>query len=244
MNNMKKWGRSASYVAAAAGLLVLLLVLMQPVADKPVVATGSAAGQLPEPAAGDGVAQAGAGTSAQALMPEGPWFDPQLGASAEVVSPLSTMSPPQFAADGRGKLVLNSGTHANLEKLLLQENPDAMRSTLEQAARNLPPQAAADLKVLVGQFQQYSKALSHSISPENAPQTEQDGLKLLDSLHTLRVSYLGEEATEAMFGADEATTRQLLAVMGADKDPNRTQEQKAERAQEIISQRRPPATTN
>ena len=52
------------------------------------------------------------------------------------------MSPPVFAADSRGKLVLNADTHANLEKLLLEENPEAMLANLE-ASRTVRGQVEA-----------------------------------------------------------------------------------------------------
>ena len=233
---MKKW-----VGALAVGVVMGLVLLMaRPGSDEPADRFGrgeapavSAAGQLSGP-----VAESGA-----PLTLDGPWFGAvPAGGAVAVASPLSTMSPPRFAADSRGKLVLNSDTHANLEKLLLQENAGAMQATLAQASKDLSPQAAADLQVLVNQFQQYSKALSHSVSPENAPETEQEGIKLIDSLHALRVSYLGAEATQAMFGEEEATTRQIIALMAADKDPNLTQQQKAERAQEIISKKRQPAS--
>ncbi len=237
MNNRKKWVRGALCVGAAAGLLLLLTQL---ISEKP-----SDAGPHTDTRALSAPGQGA--THAQApLAPQGPWFgEPSAGGMPAAGSPLSTMTPPRFAADSRGRLVLDGATHANLEKLLLEEDPVAMRATLEQVAKGLPAQAAADLKVLVSQFEQYTKALSHSVSPENAPQTEQEGLKLLDSLHTLRVSYLGPETTEAMFGEEEATTRQIIALMGADKDPNLSQEEKAARAQEIISKRlqtAPPAS--
>jgi hypothetical protein len=236
MNNMKKWVRGALCVGAVAGSAFLMNQLLS---EKPVGASGRA----------QTVQIAGAGTApvngaSDLLSPDNPWLASSPSGGMAAVSPLSTMSPARFAADTQGKLVLNGDTHANLEKLLIEENPAALQAKLDQAAQSLPAQAAADLKVLVAQFQQYSKALSHSISPENAPENEQDGLKLLDSLHTLRVSYLGAETAKALFGADEATTRQLIALMGADKDPNRTQQEKAERAQEVISKKSqtPPAS--
>lgn len=171
----------------------------------------------------------------------------EIASSANTVamgSPLSTMSPPLFAADSRGKLVLDADTHANLEKLLLEENPAALLANLDKASKALPPQAAAELKVLAGQFQQYAKALTHTIPPETAPETEPERLKLLDSLHALRVSYLGAEAAQAMFGQEEAMTRKLIGLMAAQDDPNLTPEQKAERAQEMMNnlrQQKPPA---
>lgn len=237
MTNLKKWVGGALAVGIALGLLFLLTQRGSDTPAETVSRSGSAAVSKPGQLSGP-VAQNGA-----SLGLDSPWFDPAgAGSAAAGPSPLSTMSPPSFTADSSGKLVLNSDTHANLEKLLLQDDPNAMQAALAQATAGLPPQAAAQLKVLVNQFQQYSKALSHSISPENAPETEQDGIKLIDSLHTLRVSYLGAETAQAMFGEEEATTRQIIALMAADKEPGLTQQQKAERAQELISKKRPPAS--
>ena len=232
MNNLKKWVSGVLCVAASAGVL---MVSAPPDVDR-AAASGSQAGAAP-PA--EVLVRSDADMLAQATA-SGLWMDLNSPAVAPAMaSPLSTMSLPQFAADRQGKLVLNSDTHANVEKLLLEQDPQAMRAMLEKVSKALPPQAAAELKVLVGQFQQYSKALAHTISPDNAPENEQEGLKLLDHLHTLRVSYLGAEATQAMFGEEEATTRQLIALMAAENDPGLTQQQKAERAQEILSKRRP-----
>lgn len=238
MNNMKKLASAAFAVCAAAGLVVLLT---QAPAGQ-VAGTGRASGVATVRAAG--APHAAGSVQGPAPLTLASTFAPPAAASAPVAaSPLSTMSPPRFAVDSRGKLVLNADTHANLEKLLLEEDPDARAATLARVSAGLPAQAAAELKVLVNQFQQYTTSLSHTISPENAPQNEHEGNKLIDSLHALRVSYLGAETTQAMFGAEEATTRQIIALMGADKDPNRTQEEKAERAQEIISKgTQPPAS--
>jgi hypothetical protein len=247
MNNTKKWLRGALAVAAAAGLIWLLIQFITAPAGGDNDGAGAASQASAQPAV-PGAAQGGAPASGDAyaqspLGPGEPWMAPlPSGVALPMESPLNTMTPPRFAADSRGRLVLNSDTHANLEKLLLEEDPAAMRATLEKISKELPAQAAAELKVLAGQFQQYTKALGHSVSPENAPENERDGLKLLDSLHKLRVSYLGAEAAKAMFGAEEATTRQLIALMAADKEPNLTPQQKAERAQEILSRMPPPSS--
>lgn len=187
---------------------------------------------------------AGPNASANASSPAPPanaWFGaPSSGNPPAEVSPLSTMSPPVFAADSGGKLVLNADTHANIEKLLLEENPALLRANLEQASKLLPPQARGELKVLVGQFQQYAKALPHTIPPDYEPETEQERLTLLDKLHALRASYLGAETAQAMFGEEEATSRKLIGLMAAQNDPNLTSQQKADRAQELLDQSRRP----
>ena len=226
---MKRWLGGALAVAAGAGAIFF-----------------AAPGFLEPPAepAGRASTQIQAGPKAIASPPAPPanaWFDAtSSGNPPAVVSPLSTMSPPVFAADSRGKLVLNADTHANIEKLLLEENPAIMGANLERASKLLPPQARGELTVLVGKFQQYAKVLPHTIPPDHAPETEQERLKLLDNLHTLRASYLGPEAAQAMFGEEEATSRKLITLMAAQNDPNLTSQQKADRAQELLDQSRQP----
>jgi lipase chaperone LimK len=232
MNNMKKWGAGALLASVVAGFLLLST------SSEPPVDAVSGVGQPAVVSAG--AAQDARSQKSVPLAPSGPWFDTAAAGTGPAASPLSTMTPPRFPVDSQGKLVLNADTHANLEKLLLQDNPAAMQASLEQITKTMPASAAAELKALLNNFEQYSKALSHTISPENAPENEQEGIKLIDSLHQLRVSYLGAETTKAMFGAEESTTRQMIALMGAETDPNLTQQQKAERAQETISKRSQP----
>ena len=236
---MKTWVGAALAVTASVGVLVLVA----PVYSDHRAAPDNRAGAHSAPAAAGKhsvPAQDGGNAQVQPASANA-WFEVTSPANTpSMVSPLSTMSPPLFAANSRGKLILNADTHANIEKLLLEENPKTMGANLDRASKTLPPQARAELKVLVGQFQQYTRALPHTIPPDNAPEAEQERLKLLDSLHALRVSYLGAEATLAMFGEEEATTRQLIGLMAAQNDPNLTTQQKADRAQEILSRLRQP----
>ncbi|HWW71681.1 MAG TPA: lipase secretion chaperone [Duganella sp.] len=235
---MKKWIVVA--LASAASAVGIFLVVASVDAEQPADGAGRPDARSAPAAAGHGGAPAPSGGNGQLNS----WAAVVSSAnSAAMDSPLSTMTPPVFAADSRGKLVLNADTHANLEKLLLEENPETLAANLDKAAKVLPTQAAAELKVLSGQFQQYAKALTHTIPPETAPETEPERLKMLDSLHALRVSYLGAEAAQAMFGEEEAMTRKLIALMAAQDDPNLTPEQKAERAQEMVKgmrQTKPP----
>lgn len=227
MNEKIKKVLTGALAGAACVAGILLVVPLY--TDQPAAPDSRAVTQAVPAAAANGNAQV-------QPAPANPWFDvAPSGNGPATVSPLSTMSPPVFAADGRGKLVLNADTHANLEKLLLEENPETLRANLDKAANKLPPQATAELKVLLAQFQQYTKALTHTIPPDNAPESEQERLKLLDNLHTLRVSYLGPEATQGMFGEEEATTRKLIGLMAAQDDPNLTSQQRADRAQEMLN---------
>lgn len=224
-----KLKKSVTWVLAGAACVAGILLVAPMYTDQPPAPDSRAATQAVSAAAANGDAKVQPASA-------NPWFDvAPSGNGPAMVSPLSTMSPPVFAADSRGKLVLNADTHANLEKLLLEENPDTLRANLDKAASTLPPQATAELKVLLAQFQQYAKALTHTIPPDNAPETEQERLKLLDKLHTLRVSYFGPEATQGMFGEEEATTRKLIGLMAAQDDPHLTSQQKADRAQEVLS---------
>ena len=227
---MKKWIVAIASAASAVGIFLVAFGDQQAAGGNDRIAAqavAAPAGHGGAPTPGGGQLNSWAAVVASANSPV-------------MSSPLSTMTPPVFAADSHGKLVLNADTHANLEKLLLEENPGTLAANLDKAAKNLPPQAAAELKVLSGQFQQYAKAQTHTIPPETAPETEPERLKLLDSLHALRVSYLGAEAAQAMFGEEEAMTRKLIALMAAQDDPNLTSEQKAERAQEMMNGMRQP----
>ena len=230
---MKKWMVVTLAAASALGIFLVASADTDQPADR---------ASRPDTHAVSAAAQGQTGATGR-VQPGAPnaWAD--IASSANTVamgSPLSTMSPPVFAADSRGKLLLNADTHANVEKLLLEENPAALLANLDKASKALPPQAAAELKVLAGQFQQYAKALTHTIPPETAPETEPERLKLLDDLHALRVSYLGAEAAQAMFGEEEAMTRKLIGLMAAQDDPNLTSEQKVERAQEMMNSLRQP----
>ncbi|QNA87930.1 hypothetical protein G4G28_04605 [Massilia sp. Dwa41.01b] len=231
MTKSKKWVAAALGVAACLGLVFLLATFVADKPAAPAVASVAGKGQVPV----DGTMYGQALPAPAASWPDLP------GGQPAMESPLSTMSPPRFAADRQGRLVFDADTHANLEKFLLELDPKRRQANLERIVQGLPPQAAGELKVLLGQFEQYSKALAHTIPPDNAPETEQAGLKLLDQLHALRVSYLGADAAQAMFGAEEATARRLIALMAAQDDPNLTQQQKAERAQELLRMQSPPA---
>lgn len=227
INEKSKKAVIGALAGAACVLAILLAVPFY--TDQNAAPDSRAASNAPSTGAGKANAQV-------KPAPANTWFEAAPSGNAPaMVSPLSTMSPPVFAADSRGKLVLDADTHANLEKLLLEENPEALRANLDKAANKLPPQASAELKVLLAQFQQYTKALTHTIPPDYAPETEQERLKLLDQLHALRVSYLGPEAAQGMYGEEEATTRKLIGLMAAQDDPNLSSQQKADRAQEMLS---------
>lgn len=150
-------------------------------------------------------------------------------------SPLSTMSPPSFAADSRGELIVNADTRNNIEKLLLQDTPEALQAQLKEVSKDLPVKAAERLRSLLSSYQQYSTALSQSIPPGEAPATEQEGIRLLERMRVLRTAYLGAETTQAIFGEEEEMTRHILKLMQNESDPNLTLEQKAARAQEALS---------
>lgn len=236
---MTKWQRTALWVAGAAGLA---FALMQVTGDNPAL-QGLSEAQAPDRGAGSArispsgeMRQPGGNIAAAAPDAEGVR---RLGAGQGLnkdaaVSPLSTMSPPIFAVNSRGHLALNADTQNNLEKLLLQDTPEAIQTQLQEISRDLPKEAANQLKTLVGQFQQYTTALSQSIPAGDVPANEQESIALLDRLHALQVSYLGADTARALFGEDEATARQLIALM-RNENPNLTMEQKAERAQEALS---------
>jgi hypothetical protein len=230
------WLRPALWTAGAAGLAFALIQLVGP----SPTSLAARSTQVPERAETNPARISPFGTMRNpgdtALETLGGWLSPSKNTSADAdPSPLSTMSPPLFAADKNGQLILNTDTHSNLEKLLLQDTPQALQTQLKEVSQDLPKPAAQQLKTLVANFQQYATALSQSMPPGEESATEQEGLRILDRMHALRATYLGAETAQALFGEEEATARKLLALMQAQNDPNLSLDEKAQRAQEALS---------
>jgi lipase chaperone LimK len=156
--------------------------------------------------------------------------------------PLDGMAPSHFHADSAGKLVSNSSTRNELERLVALNTPQEARAQLQQLAKTLPPAAARELNDLYAHYTQYSTALVQAFPPGVAPANEAEALKQLDGLHALRVEHFGAETADALYGAEEKTARQLIELMRAQNDPKLTLEQKAQLAQEAMS-KHPPLST-
>lgn len=220
--------------AVAAGLLVWW-AHERPAGDQPlrpdaaqIGPTQTAAGELPASSFNWAMP---AGTSSTVSAP--------LGAPR---SPLEGTAPSHFHADSSGKLVSNSSTRNELERLVALNTPQEARAQLQQLAKALPPAAARELNDLYAHYTQYSTALVQAFPPGVAPANEAEALKQLDGLHALRVEHFGAEMADALYGAEEKTARQLIELMRAQNDPKLTLEQKAQLAQEAMS-KYPPLST-
>jgi hypothetical protein len=66
-----------------------------------------------------------------------------------------------------------------------------------------------------------------------SPATEEAALAELDGLHALRTAHFGTVIARALYGEEEAVTRQLIELLRLEKDQCLTLEEKAERAQQL-----------
>jgi lipase chaperone LimK len=119
-----------------------------------------------------------------------------------------------------------------------------MRSTrlgakkMSEIAGTLPPKPR-QLYQLMEQYQNYQAAMYQVYPPDREMTSVEQGVSQIDGMHGLRVQYFGEQATAAMFGAEEKLQRELYQQMENEKDPSLTLEEKAERAQRIYQEQHP-----
>lgn len=111
-----------------------------------------------------------------------------------------------FEVDATGALVKNARTRDELERIL-NGDPDGLELRRQEILDLLPPAAAREALDLLERFINYRQALRQALPDTSLALTEQDALVMLDTAHALRVSYFGEEITEAFFGAEEAIGR-------------------------------------
>jgi hypothetical protein len=141
-----------------------------------------------------------------------------------------------FAADARGRLVLEGTTRVHLEMLLALYTPEQQQQILQSAKSTLPRAADQELLKLVHIYPLYQSALRKRFPPGQTMSSPDEGLAQLDATHAIEVQYFGERATTGLFGEDESTQRQLLTLMRQDNTPGLTMEQRADRAQEHYDQ--------
>jgi hypothetical protein len=146
-------------------------------------------------------------------------------------NPLDTMAMPVFRAGDNKRLVIDGQTRNDVERMVALFSDDHGLEKIEALSIDLPPEARHDLRDLYQRYQQYSQALTAAISPQQA--TLEDAYKQFDTMRELRSRYFGEEQARAMFGEEEATTRQLLDLMSKQTDPKASLEQRAQQAQAL-----------
>lgn len=138
-----------------------------------------------------------------------------------------------FRANASGRLVLDESTRLNIDALFARTERDRLPDAKQQAIDPLPAAAAEQAAELLEQYDNYQQAQRQAYPPGIAPPTEEAALAELDGLHALRVAHFGPVVARALYGEEEASSRQLIELMRLEKDQSLTMEEKAERAQRL-----------
>jgi lipase chaperone LimK len=138
-----------------------------------------------------------------------------------------------FRVNASGRLVLNEQTRLNMEALFARSERDQLAEAKQQALEPLPAAASAQAAELLEHYDNYQQAQRQAYPPGIAPATEEAALAELDGLHALRVAHFGPVVARALYGEEEAVSRQLVELMRLEKDQSLTLEEKAVRAQQL-----------
>jgi hypothetical protein len=139
-----------------------------------------------------------------------------------------------FKADAAGNLVLSERTRLNIEKLTALYTPEELSQRMAIIEATLPANAYSQLVDFVDRYKNFMAALRQALPPGRALTSVEEARIQHEELHRLRVTYFGEEATEAMFGREERLNRQLLELMDLEQHAGLTMEEKAMKAQELL----------
>jgi hypothetical protein len=139
-----------------------------------------------------------------------------------------------FKADAAGNLVVQERTRLNVEKLSALYTPAERQQRLATIEQTLPASAYRQLTDLLERYENFSRASRQTFPPGQAPTTVEEAVEQHEGLHALRVAHFGAEATEAMYGKEEAIGRRLLDFMALEKHEGLTMEEKAMKAQEML----------
>ncbi|HET9447330.1 MAG TPA: lipase secretion chaperone [Steroidobacteraceae bacterium] len=155
---------------------------------------------------------------ASARLPDAP---PQLTESHEQPDVIVAQSNDKtFRSNASGRLVLDEHTRLNMEALFARTDRDRLADAKQQAIEPLPPAAAAQAAELLEQYDNYQQAQKQAYPPGVAPPTEEAALAELDGLHALREAHFGPVVARALYGEEEALSRQLIQQMRLEKDRN------------------------
>src|SRR5688572_16651113 len=164
-------------------------------------------------------------------------------AARSAAAPDDTTAPPEpviaqsndktFRVNASERLVLDQQTRLNMEALFARTDRDRLTEAKQQAIQALPAGAAAQAGQLLEQYDNYQQAQRQAYPPGVAPTTEEAALAELDGLHALRAAHFGPIIARALYGEEEAVSRQLIELMRLEKDQSLTMEEKAARAQRL-----------
>ena len=173
----------------------------------------------------------------------------QIPATDAPAQPVDTTAPEEitvaqtndktFRVNDSERLVLDEQTRLNMEALFARTGQDRLAEAKQQAIEPLPAAAGAQAAELLAQYDNYQQAQRQAYPPGVAPATEEAALAELDGLHALRVAHFGPLVARALYGEEEAVSRQLVELMRLEKDQSLTMEEKAVRAQQLRDSLRP-----
>lgn len=138
-----------------------------------------------------------------------------------------------FRVNASGRLVLDEQARLNMEALFARTERVQLAEAKQQAIEPLPSAAGAQAAELLEHYDNYQQAQRQAYPPGIAPVTEEAALAELDGLHALRVAHFGAVVARALYGEEEAESRQLVELMRLEKDQSLTLEEKAVRAQQL-----------
>jgi lipase chaperone LimK len=141
----------------------------------------------------------------------------------------------KFNVDANGNLVVDVRARNTLEKLYALYTPEQQAQRLQELSQELSPAAYSRAADLLERWKEYSMAAKHNFPPGTPLANEDEALVQLESMSALRVAHFGADAAKGMFSAEEKLNRQLIGLMRLEKDESLTMEEKAQRAQKLIS---------
>jgi hypothetical protein len=153
------------------------------------------------------------------------------GEPASPYNPLDHIVPPTFKANKDGTLALLPQTRVDVERLHALYSRDEAMAKLAAFSEGLPEQAKRDLKDLFQRYAQYAQAAAQTYPPGLTLNTVDDAERQLAGLHDLRQQYFGTDKAEALFGDEEKTSHELMALMHQQSTPGMSLEDKATQAQ-------------
>jgi lipase chaperone LimK len=208
----------------AIALALALAFVFSPADRKEPTPPASAAVNIPE-AHDDAVGQA------SARLPDAPPQPPDTHEQPEPI--VAQTNDKTFRLNASGRLTLDEQTRLNIEALFARTDRERLAEAKQQAIDPLPAAASAQAAELLEQYDNYQQAQRQAYPPGVAPPTEEAALAELDGLHALREAHFGPIVARALYGEEEATSRQLIELMRLEKDQSLTMEEKAARAQRL-----------
>ena len=150
--------------------------------------------------------------------------------------PVAQSNDKTFHINASGRLLIDQEARLNMEALFARTEHDHLETAKQEAIEPLPAAARAQAAELLENYDNYQQAQKQAYPPGVAPATEEAAVAELEGLHALRVAHFGPVVARALYGEEEAVSRQLVELMRLEKDQSLTMEEKADRAQRLHDQ--------